>query len=48
MAVMVRLREAVDPKELANSGKMLPHGEAPALLSAKPHPLEQQGVISRE
>ena len=51
MAVMVRLREAVDPKGLANSGKMLAVdqrvGEAPALISAKPHPLEQQGVISR-
>ena len=47
MAVMVRLRQAVDPKELANSGKMLPVGEAPALTSVKPHPLEQQGVISR-
>ena len=50
MAVMVRLRQAVDPKELANSGKMLAiagAGNAPALTSVKPHPLEQQGVISR-
>jgi len=51
MAVMVRLRQSVDPKELANSGKMLTVGEtvgeAPALTSALPHPLEQQGVISR-
>ena len=50
MAVMTRLRRAVDPKEIANSGKMLAVdgiGDAPALTSAKPHPLEQQGVISR-
>ena len=47
MAVMTRLRRAVDPKEIANSGKMLLTGEAPALTSMKPHPLEQQGVISR-
>ena len=51
MAVMTRLRRAVDPKEIANSGKMLAVdqsiGEAPALTSAKPHPLEQRGVISR-
>ena len=51
MAVMTRLRQAVDPKEIANSGKMLAVdqsvGEAPALTSVKPHPLEQQGVISR-
>ena len=46
-----RLRQAVDPKELANPGKMLavgqPVGEAPARTSHKPHPLEQRGVISR-
>lgn len=51
MALMTRLRQAVDPKELANPGKMLavgqPVGEAPARTSHKPHPLEQRGVISR-
>lgn len=47
MALMVRLRRAVDPKELANSGKMLPVGDPPALTGVKPHPLEQRGVISR-
>ena len=49
MAVMVRLRQAIDPKELANSGKMLAvagAGDAPTLTSVKPRP-EQQGVISR-
>ena len=48
MDVMMRLRKAVDPKELANRGKMLPAGEAPSLTSQRPHPLEQQGIISRE
>jgi len=48
MDVMVRIRRAVDPKELANRGKMLPAGEAPALTSVRPHPLEQRGVIARE
>ncbi len=51
MALMVRLRQAVDTKELANAGKMLAVegvGAAPALTSQQPHPLERQGVISRE
>lgn len=48
MDVMTRIRRAVDIKELANRGKMLPVAEAPALASQKPHPLEQQGIISRE
>ncbi len=48
MELMVRIRRSVDDKELANTGKMLPAGEAPSLTSAKPHPLERAGVISRE
>ena len=48
MAVMVRIRQAVDEKGLANRGKMLPDAEAPALTLHSPHPLEVQGVISRE
>ena len=48
MEVMVRVRKAVDEKELANRGKMLPDAEAPALTLHRPHPLEVQGVISRE
>jgi len=48
MEIMVRVRKAVDEKELANRGKMLPDAEAPALTLHRPHPLEQQGVISRE
>ena len=46
--VMTELRQAIDPAELANRGKMLPAGEAPALALRGPHPLEQQGIISRE
>ena len=45
---MHRLRRAVDPLELANRGKMLPDAEAPALMSRGPHPLEKEGIISRE
>ncbi len=45
---MHRLRRAVDPLELANPGKMLPSGTAPALTAHGAHPLERQGVISRE
>lgn len=47
MDIMVRIRQAVDTKELANRGKMLPT-QAPVLHSYQPHPLEQAGVISRE
>ncbi len=46
MDLMVKIRQAVDTKELANRGKMLPT-EAPVLSSHQPHPLEQAGVISR-
>ncbi len=45
---MVSMRDMIDPKQLANPGKMLPHGLAPALVSRGAHPLEQQGVISRD
>ena len=48
MALMERLRRAVDPKQIANRGKMLPVGEAPSLGHSGPHPLERQGVIFRE
>jgi glycolate oxidase len=46
--VMKEIRRAFDPKEIANRGKMFPGGEAPALRHHGAHPLEQQGVISRE
>jgi glycolate oxidase len=45
---MQQLRRAVDPDELANRGKMLPAGAPPALTARGPHPLERQGVISRD
>jgi glycolate oxidase len=45
---MRRLRRAIDPAELSNRGKMFPRGEAPALKSHGPHPLERLGTISRE
>ena len=46
--IMQALRRAIDPKEIANRGKMFPSGEAPALKQHGMHPLERQGVISRE
>jgi len=45
---MFAIRDAIDPKNLANRGKMLPDGEAPALASHGAHPLEKEGIISRE
>jgi glycolate oxidase len=48
LAVMRRLRRALDPHELSNPGKMFPDGEAPVLAAHGPHPLERAGVISRE
>ena len=48
LTVMREIRHAIDPQELANRGKKLPSGEAPALTRHGPHPLEKQGIISRE
>lgn len=48
LTVMREIRQAIDPQELANRGKKLPGGEAPALALHGPHPLEKQGIISRE
>ena len=48
LQVMADLRRALDPAELANRGKMFPEGQAPALVSHGPHPLERAGIISRE
>ncbi|MHC4876601.1 MAG: FAD-linked oxidase C-terminal domain-containing protein [Planctomycetota bacterium] len=45
---MQQLRRSVDPLELANRGKKLPSAEAPALTAVGAHPLEKQGIISRE
>jgi glycolate oxidase len=46
--VMKSIRRSIDPKEIANPGKMFPGAEAPALSMSGPHPLEKAGVISRE
>jgi glycolate oxidase len=48
LEVMAELRRSIDPREIANRGKMLPEGEAPALGARGPHPLERAGIISRE
>lgn len=46
---MTRLRDAVDPAEIANRGKKLPSALAPALTARYgAHPLEKAGVISRD
>jgi glycolate oxidase len=48
IALMHRLRCAMDPLLVANPGKMFPGKEAPALATVGLHPLEKAGVISRE
>lgn len=45
---MRTIRRHIDPKEIANRGKMFPSGEAPALRQHGMHPLEKKGVISRQ
>ncbi len=45
---MWRLRCAIDPKQIANRGKMFPTGEPPTMRMTGMHPLEREGVISRE
>lgn len=45
---MHNIRLQIDPKEISNPGKMFPGGEAPALKMHGPHPLEKEGIISRE
>ena len=52
LETMHTIRRQIDPKELANRGKMLPPdhvpGDAPVLTAHEPHPLEKAGIISRE
>lgn len=48
IAVMAEIRRAMDPLEIANRGKMFPGGDAPALALRGLHPLEKEGVLSRE
>ncbi len=44
---MRRLRNAFDPHEVANRGKMFPDSEAPSLSMYGLHPLEKAGVAQR-
>ncbi len=46
--VMDNIRNQIDTKGIANPGKKLPTGEAPALKMHGMHPLEKAGIISRE
>lgn len=48
LELMRDLSRALDPRGIANPGKMFPSGEAPVLTSRGPHPLEVAGVISRQ
>ncbi len=48
VALMHRLRLAMDPHMISNPGKMFPGTEAPSLSTMGLHPLEAAGVISRE
>jgi glycolate oxidase len=45
--VMRRLRRTIDPREVANRGKMFPEGESAARSQHGLHPLEKAGVIER-
>ncbi|MFM8172701.1 MAG: FAD-binding oxidoreductase [Pirellulaceae bacterium] len=47
MDMMQRIRNACDPKEVANLGKMFPVGDAPSMSLYGLHPLEKQGIASR-
>ena len=40
-------RAAFDPDLIANPGKMFPEGQAPALVQSGLHPLEKEGIASR-
>ncbi len=48
MDLMHNLRVAVDSKEIANRGKMLPSNKAPALTMHGAHPIEKEGIAYRE
>ena len=48
IAFQKAIRHCYDPNEIANPGKMFPTAEAPALRQHGLHPLEKEGVISRE
>ena len=46
-AFMRSIRDAIDPAQIANRGKMLPDMAAPALTHRGLHPVEQQGLAFR-
>lgn len=48
IAAMQRIRHELDPKTIANREKMFPSDQAPSLGLYGLHPLEKEGVISRE
>jgi|TARA_B100001964_G_C14189054_1_gene580112 glycolate oxidase len=48
IALMKRVRGAFDPKHISNPGKMFPGKEAPVLAMRGLHPLEKDGLLSRE
>ncbi|MBY0588183.1 FAD-binding protein [bacterium] len=45
--LMRRIRDAIDPGQIANRGKMLPDTSAPALTHRGLHPVEKQGLAFR-
>lgn len=47
MLLLRRVRQAVDPAELANRGKMMVASATANGRANEPHPLEQAGIISR-
>lgn len=46
--LMWNLRSAIDPKKIANRGKMFPSGGSCVPACSGAHPLERAGIISRE
>ena len=46
--VMEHVRSRMDPRMISNPDKMIPAGEAPALVRQGLHPLEKKGILSRE
>ena len=48
ISMMVKVRDAFDPKKISNPGKMFPGKEAPSLSMHGLHPLEKDGRFSRE
>ena len=48
VSAMKRIRDAIDPRRVANPDKMFPAAEAPALQLHGLHPLEKEGRICRE